>query len=165
MKKLELLSRLNLLFESQDQFLDYEGLPVTFKSNPPATQQEITSLISNERFSVPADYLDFLKTYNGCILFEYQDISGFNFLGTNEIEKQTEFQRNNYEDEWDTKLTVFFSLLGDGDFLSFRTYNDSNFEILDCYHDDHRYNWKVIGNSFNEFLEKLINEKGRRFWL
>lgn len=159
------LDRLNSLFETEDGFFDYEGLPVLFRKNKSATQQEISHLISKDHLKVPADYLRFLQATNGCVLYQYQDLGGFEFLGTNEIEKENRIQRQTYGQEWDDRLTVFCNVLGDGDFLSFRLRPDNNYDILDCDHDESPDNWNVISHSFNDFLKGLIDGNGKRFWL
>lgn len=160
-----LLDSLTSFFEIQNSFLDYEGLAVSFRKNRPATQQEISSLLSEDNLKLPGDYLRFLQATNRCVLYQYRDLGGFEFLGTNDIAKENQLHRQTYQQDWDNRLTVFCNVLGDGDFLSFRIMADNSYEIVDCYHDDNPKNWNVISNSFNDFLERLIQEKGRRFWL
>jgi hypothetical protein len=84
---------------------------------------------------------------------------------TDKLRNENHLQRNTYEEVWDNRLTVFCRVLGDGDFLSFRMAVDNSYEILDCYHDEEPQDWRVISNSFNDFAESLLNEKGKRFWL
>jgi hypothetical protein len=160
-----LLDRLNSLFEARNDFFDYDGLQVSFHRHKPATHEEISSLISAGNLKLPRDYLDFLQTFNGCTIFEYKDLGGFSFLGINEIVKENEIQRQTYEEDWDNCLTAFCNIIGDGDLLCFRMQPNNSYEILDGYHDDSPQNWNMISNSFNDFLERLIDEKGRRFWV
>jgi SMI1 / KNR4 family (SUKH-1) len=160
-----LTDKLNLLFGQEDDFVDYEGLSVTFQKKIGATQLEIVSLSSDKKFKIPKDYLYFLQKFDGCVLFRYQDLGGFEFLGTKDISKETDLQGQTYDEDWDNDITVFCRIICDGDFISFKNNNDGSYDILDCYHDDKPQNWKVISNSFDNFLERLIDEKGRRYWL
>jgi hypothetical protein len=165
MKNHILTDKLNLLFDQQDTYIDYEGLTVTFHKNKGATQQELDSVISTEKLKIPQDYIDFLQVFNGCTLFKYQDLGGFEFLGTMNILKETDIQKQAYEEDWDNDILVFCRLIGDGDFISFKSNNNNSYDILDCYHDDKPQNWKVISNSFSDFLKRLIDGKGKRYWL
>jgi hypothetical protein len=160
-----LVNKLNLLFEHATDFIDYENLPVIFRKNPGAADEDIAAMIFDKKQRFPEDYIDFLRKFNGCTLFTYQDLGGFEFLGTAGILKENHLQRLTYEEDWDDNLTVFCNLIGDGDFLSFRVHEDHSYSVVDCYHDDIPKNWKVIANSFDDFLNQLIDQKGRRFWL
>ena len=160
-----LTDKLNSLFRHSINFIDREGLEVTFEKNSPATFQEISSLSKDPEIKIPKDYLDFLQLFDGCRLFKYQDLGGFEFFGTKDIRKETELQRQTYEEDWDENLTVFCRLICDGDFISFRNKSDGSYDILDCYHDDIPANWTTITNSLDNFLESLIDEKGKRYWL
>ena len=161
----KLTSKLDFLFEASTNFSDFEGLPVAFSKNNPATQNEIASAFSDGKMKVPNDCLHFLQHYNGCTLFQFQDLGGFELLGTETILAETLDRQDTYRDNWENNLTVFCRLICDGDFISFKTYSADAYEILDCYHDGHPQDWKVISNSFQDFIEILIDEKGRRFWL
>lgn len=151
------------LFSYDTSFVNYEELIVTFSKNLPATENEIISM--KAKLTIPEDYIDFLKVNNGCTLFQFQNLGGFELLGTKEIESETNFQRKNYKEDWDDSLIVFCKLISEGDFISFRSKKDNSYDVLDCYHDDIPKNWTVICDSFDYFLERLINEKGKSFWL
>jgi hypothetical protein len=161
----DLTDELNSLFRQSMDYVDYEGLKVTFERKTSATLQDIASISADTKIKLPKDYLDFLQLYDGCVLFKYQDLGGFEFLGANDIVKETELQRRTYEEDWDENLTVFCRLICDGDFISFRNNGDGSYDILDCYHDDIPANWATITNSFDTFLQRLIAEKGKRYWL
>jgi len=163
MIKQELVDKLNFFFGQKNVILDYEDLVVTFEKNNGATQNDL-DIISN-KLKIPNDYLDFLQIFNGLTLFKFKDLGGFKFLGTNDISKETEIQRQTYEEDWDNDIIVFCNLICDGDFISFKNKNDGSYEILDCYHDENPQNWKVVSYSFCYFLERLIEEKGKRYWL
>jgi len=161
----ELRQRLDLHFGQNEDITDYEGLVVSFHKNPAATRSDIVSTIGNNHIKLPEDYCDFLQIFDGCTLFKYQDLGGFEFLGTKDIAKENVIQQQTYLEDWDNNLIVFCRLIADGDFISFRSRNDDKYDILDCYHDEIPEKWTVIGNSFDGFLERLIIERGRRFWL
>jgi hypothetical protein len=160
-----LRENLNDLFSSSNDFKDFDDLTVTFAKNMGASQQDIKLRLLDLGVKIPTDYVDFLKSFDGCTLFNYNDIGGFEFLGTNEILNETNIQSKTYEDDWDNGLTVFCRLIGEGDFICFRDKADNGYDILDCDHDDSPKNWNVIDHSFNNFLKRLIEEKGRRYWL
>ena len=160
-----LVNKLNFLFDQTDDFIDYEKLVVLFHRNPGATNEEIALMTSDKKQKFPKDYINFLRKFNGCTLFTYQGLGGFELLGTASILKENNLQRLTYEDDWDNNLTVFCNVIGDGDFISFKNNEDDSYSIIDCYHDDNPKNWKVISDSLDDFLNKLIAEKGKRFWL
>ncbi|HMC99839.1 MAG TPA: SMI1/KNR4 family protein [Ferruginibacter sp.] len=159
----DLKAKLDFLFTTAAPYLDYEGLSVTFIKNSPASDEAIAALPSN--LDIPNDYIQFLKAFNGCTLFEYKDFGGFEFLAADQIERELTIQRETYAEDWDESLMVFCNVPGDGDFISFRNKGNNEYEILDCYHDDSPKNWNTITNSFDVFLERLIDEKGKRYWL
>src|SRR5258705_131979 len=96
-----LIKVLNFLFEQTDDFIDYEKLPVTFRTNLRATDDEIAPITSDKKQKIPKDYIDFLRKFNGCTLFTYQNLGGFEFLGTASILKENNLQRSTYENDWD----------------------------------------------------------------
>ncbi|WBL23858.1 SMI1/KNR4 family protein [Zunongwangia sp. HRR-M8] len=161
----DLIDKLNFLFEQKDRFLDYDGLVVQFKKKEGALTKHLDMIKSKSNLSLPPEYLNFLKYTDGCSLYKYEDIGGFEFLGTRELNQQNELQKDTYEEDWDDNLTVFCNVIGDGDFISFRKNPNFIYDILDCYHDDSPHNWKIIDNSFESFMEKLIEAKGERYWL
>jgi hypothetical protein len=165
MTKQSLTDKLNKLFGLKSDYLGHEELIVTFSRNTGATKEEISFLDLEPDIKIPKDYLDFLTKYNGCTLFQFEDLGGFKFLGTADLKNEIAFQKEIYEEEWDERITVFCNLICDGDFISFKNFEDGTYEIIDCYHDDLPKNWTFISNSFDDFLEKLIDAKGYRYWL
>src|SRR4030095_7649912 len=95
MMKQSLINKLALLFSNSRNF-DSEGLEVSFDAGLSATDAELHLLTSRAAITIPQDYLDFLRNYNGCTLFKFEDIGGFELLGTAQIEKENELQRNTY---------------------------------------------------------------------
>jgi len=70
-----------------------------------------------------------------------------------------------YEEDWDEKITVFCQLIGEGDFISFKQNENQGYQILDCFHEEIPQNWQEITDSFEQFLEKLLELRGERYWL
>ncbi len=163
--KQKLTDKLNSLFTQQNNYLDYEGLSVTFNSNAGVSYEDIHTSFSETGFNIPQDYIDFLKYCNGCTLYKYDDLGGFIFLGTNDLQKENIFQKETYEGDWDKDITVFCSLICEGSFIGFKNKTDGSYEILDCFHQALPKDWNVISLSFEDFLEKLIDEKGKQYWL
>lgn len=163
MTKQELLNKLNFLFEQKDDFIDYEDLVVTFEKSDGAIQNDIDQICNH--LKIPKDYIDFLQKFDGWTMFKFNDLGGFRFLGTNNISKETELQKQTYGNDWDCDIIVFCTMICDSDFIGFRNKSDGTYDILDCYHDENPKNWKVIGNSFSDFLESLIEQKGKKYWL
>lgn len=160
-----LFDKLYGLFEPYHNFLDYEGLPVTFHKNIGASDSEIASLIENEASKLPEEYLDLLRHFNGFRLFVYEELSGFKFLGTAEIIEEAKLQKEIYGEDWDESVVIFCQLICDGDFIGFRFNQDGSYSILDCFHEINPNEWQVVSGSLEAFLEKLIVEKGKKFWL
>jgi hypothetical protein len=102
-----LLDKLNFLFNNRDRYFQYEGLEVTFHKEDAATEQYIAQLVKDRGFNIPTDYIEFLRVFNGCTLFKYQDLGGFELLGTKDIAKNTTLHQSTYEEEWDLGLSCF----------------------------------------------------------
>lgn len=128
-----------------------------------ANEEQIKAVI--EHYKLPEDYLSFLKSFNGGILFKIDDIAGFHLFGCDSIKEENEIQMNNYESDWDSNIILFCASIGDDDYLGFKIIDEKNYQILDCNLYESPSNWNVIGNSFPNFISKLIDEKGRKFWL
>jgi hypothetical protein len=153
---------LDQLFEGKEG-LNYEGMPVTFNRNE---KKDIQFDLSRMHIpTIPEEYLEFLNNYGGCTLFKYDDLGGFEFLDINDIIKETKFQESNLDSDWNKKIIVFCRIICDGDFLCFKKNSIENYEILDGFHEEIPKNWKVINNSFSDFLIKLIETKGKRYWI
>lgn len=128
-----------------------------------ASEDEINS-ISAELFSkMPSDYIEFLRHSNGAKLFD-NETSGIMFLGTNEIDIETNYAREIYEEDWDDSVIIFGVILGCGDLVGFKG-NSSEYVILDVCMGDAPSYWGEISNSFWEFLDLIIEHRNDRYWL
>jgi len=140
----------------------FEKLPSHFSMNKKASEEQITECANSFENKLPEDYKNFLGIYNGGILFQIEDIGGFKFLGTDELVKENTFQKENFGEDWNENIILFCLCIGDGEYLGFKI--DDN-KIVHCIMDEIPSNWKIIENSFNELVTKLIDERGRKYWI
>ena len=143
----------------------FENFVSEFIVNEGASDEEISICDSYFGFKLPEDYKSFLKEFDGSVFFKIEDFAGFKFLGCVDIVKENKFQKENLGEDWDNQIIIFCACLGDGDYVGIKLLGDNSYEIVDCFMDEMPANWQALGNSIDEFIEKLINEKGRKFWL
>lgn len=139
------------------------GLETKSYGNAGASESDIRS--GDLPSDLPNEYIDFLKYANGCTLFNYKDLDGFQLFGTQELGKENKAIKKLYEEYWDESVIVFCTILGEGNYIGFRVRGGNTYEILDCFHEYVPAQWEVIGHSFDEFLERLIDLKGEKYWL
>jgi SMI1 / KNR4 family (SUKH-1) len=151
------------LFLTQNS-LNSEGLQTLSFGNIGASSDAIKSISDNFIELIPKDYIEFLKCWNGCTLFDLQSQAGFQFFSTYDIEFETNSFKEIYECNWDESIILFCAVIGSGDFIGFRI-NSNCYEIIDCCHDDLPENWKIITDSFSDFVNQLINARGLSYWL
>jgi hypothetical protein len=144
---------------------DCENRLSSFVMNKPATEEEINKCDVYSKNRLPNEYQYFLRYFNGGILFEYDDIVGFKFLGSNEFIQENEFRKEGFGEYWDNNVILFCYLVGIGECIGFRFKVTKDYEIVHCFMDVLPNEWLVIGNSFDEFIENLIQEKGKEYWL
>lgn len=156
-------NRLKELFSNRTN-LNIEGLKTISFGREGANPTEIKHWGNHFTSLIPNDYVDFLKIWNGCTLFDLDQQAGFTFFGTTEIERETVSFKETYEDDWDDSIVLFCSVTGSGDFVGFRML-ENDYEIIDCCHDDLPNDWIVISKSFSEFMIQLLDAKGASFWL
>jgi SMI1 / KNR4 family (SUKH-1) len=130
-----------------------------------ATDAEVEKTEQLLNLPLPNDYIDFLKFSNGCTLYKLEDIGGYDFLGTKDIFKETESNKEIYEEEWDDRIIIFCEIIGEGNYLGFRILENGQYEILDCFHELLPSEWSVTPYLLDEFMEKLIDNDGDKFWL
>ncbi|HEY9262157.1 SMI1/KNR4 family protein [Chitinophaga sp.] len=149
---------------SDEKILTDEGLEATFTFNKGATENGIAEADGFFKNNIPTEFIEFLKLYNGCILFNVDGIGGFQIFSDDKLVSENKFQKLNFEDDWDDNVIIFCSCIGDGDYIGFRLLNDG-YEIIDCFGEEIPLNWLAIETSFDVFLEKLIDHKGGKYWL
>lgn len=162
MKAVNLIRNISNNIDSSAR-LTFEGICSQFHINEGATLEEI-NLLKSFKTKIPEAYLALLRAFNGIDLFCVEDIGGYRFFSCTEAIGINKLQERNYADEWDDKVLLICSLRGDGDFVGLRIF-ETGYEILDCFHEESPKEWKTIGKSIDYFIETLINEKGRKFWL
>jgi len=143
----------------------FENLVSLFIMNKEASKDEITKCDIHFNHKLPGEYKFFLQNYNGGILFKIEDYSGFKFLSTNELIKHNEFQRENFDQDWDAEIILFCECIGDAEYLGFRLNEKGDYKIVYCILDMLPQEWEAIEGSFEILLKKLIEEKGRKYWL
>ena len=153
---------LDSFLNEEKESRNYEGLPVTFKNNPGLNSAHTDSF---SHLKIPSDYIDLLEKHNGFTLFQYEDIGGFNFFGVDQLQIETDLQKETYEEEWDDRIIIIGNVIGDGDFIGLRILENGGYEVLDGYHDEAPQNWNTITDSLDDFFLKLIESKGERYWL
>ena len=117
---------------------------------------------------LPNEYAYFLKYYDGGILFNYNELGGYELLSSESLIKEDRFQKDNsisIGEKWDDDTILFCRIIGNAEFLGFRLTGVLTYEIKHCVMDMPPDQWLTIGCSFDEFIEKLIQEKGREYWL
>lgn len=143
----------------------YEGLTSEVIINEGANQIEINKCNSYFGNRLPNDYISFLRNYNGGFFFKVDDIGGLKFWSCDVTVKQNRFQKEQFGDQWDNDIILICECIGDGDYIGIKIVDDNSYEMVDCFGEEVPSNWKAIKISFDSFLEKLLDEKGRKFWL
>lgn len=143
--------------------ITHEGLSSIIHIKHGASSEEL-KLLEAYKNDLPEVYLSLLIAFNGFDLFRIEDIGGFHFFSCGELVRNNEFQALNYADEWDKDLVLICSLIGEGDFIGLRIL-ETDYQLLDCFHEESPKEWKIIGNSIDDFIENVIKEKGKKFWL
>ncbi len=130
------------------------------KVNPPGNENQIADLISV--YHIPDEYLNFLRFANGMTLFNLDDIDGYKFFSVEEIIKENKLLADSEEERWTGERIVFCGILGEGNYIAFDLKTKL---LLDGFHEIYSDEWETIPLSFGEFLKKLIELKGEKFWL
>ncbi len=144
--------------------LNIEGQETLSSGNAKANSNDIEHVGAEFIALIPNEYIEFWKNWNGCILFDLEQQAGFRFFSTYEIENETISFKEIYGDDWDESIIVFCAVLGAGDFIGFRK-NTEDYTIVDCCHDELPQSWKVISESFSDFMTQLLEHRGASFWL
>jgi len=147
---------------------DSEGnsIEVEFMVNPPATISEIKHIEKELGIKLPTSYVEFLQKFNGARMYDYDGLDGFELLGTNDLVDINSFLASDYNEDWVDSILIFAKCIGEGNYLGFdSSVGKSEYCILDCFHEEIPINWEIISESFDQFLEKLIENEGKKYWL
>jgi hypothetical protein len=152
------------ILESGGLIMDCYNMESYFVMNSPASIENITQCETYFHKKLPEEYKFFLRYYNGGSLFKC-DIAGFKFLSAQEIIEVNELQKEIYEEYWDGSIIFFCELIGNGEYLGFKTTDPPIYEIVHSMMAQKPKEWIVAGNSFDTLIETIIKEKGKEYWL
>ncbi|MBK7988189.1 MAG: hypothetical protein IPK11_15025 [Ignavibacteria bacterium] len=97
--------------------------------------------------------------------FKIDNYAGFKLLSTQEMIKHNEFQKENFGQDWDSEIIFFCECIGDAEYLRFKFHKNESVNIVHCIMDVLPHEWKIIEDSFDNLIDKLIEEKGEKYWL
>lgn len=144
--------------------LTFENLVSFFIVNKGASKEEIEKCDLHFSQKLPDEYNFFLQNYNGGVLFKIDDYAGFKFLSIEELIKHNESQRRNFGQDWDSEIVLFCECIGDAEYLGFKV-SKNGYVVVYCIMDMLPQEWEIIEGSFDDLIGKLIEEKGRKYWL
>ena len=130
---------------------------------PPASESEIAAAQTWPGSSLPSDFVEFWRFTNGANLFVND--SGLHGVGVASTDLISDLQREEgefYGQEAMAGYCVFARVNGSGDFLVFRL---SDGAVLDGIHSEQPHEWRVVAAGFARWLETLIENRGRYYWL
>lgn len=143
----------------------FENLASLFIMNEEASKEDIVKCDMHFDGKLPNDYKIFLQEFNGGILFKIDDYAGFKLLSTEELIKHNKFQGENFGKDWDSEILLFCECIGDAEYLGFKLNKNRFPNIVYCIMDILPQEWEIIEDSFDCLISKLIEEKGRKYWL
>lgn len=143
----------------------FEDLISFFIMNEGTSNDEIEKCDLYLNKKLPDEYKFFLQNYNGGTLFKVDDHSGFKLLSNKKLINHNQFQRENFDQDWDISIILFCECIGDAEYLGFKIGENGSCQIVYCILDTLPQEWDVIESSFDDFITKLIEEKGRKYWL
>jgi len=166
------LMNFKVLIESlQDlklQKLDCDGkkIEVRFELNEPASFDDIANVERELGVKLPHSYKEFLINYNGARIFDYDGLDGFIILGTKDIIKANRFAKATFDEDWIESIIIFAKYIGESNYLGFNaSEDDSEYTVIDCFFEELPEDWSEIAINFDGFLEKIVEQQGKKFWL
>ncbi|RCH54208.1 hypothetical protein DJ568_12980 [Mucilaginibacter hurinus] len=161
---------LDLIYKSLGEELTgevytFENIVSFIAMNKGASSIEITDCDFHFAGRLPVDYKLFLTCFNGGTLYGVDDLSGFKLLSTDEIVQHNEFHKLHFGDDWDDNVILFCQCIGDGDYVGFQVTNNIEYQLVDCFGEVLPSNWALLDMKFDDFIERLMKEKGRKYWL
>ncbi|MEK5056887.1 hypothetical protein BK126_18850 [Paenibacillus sp. FSL H7-0326] len=136
----------------------------TFKFNIPVSNDIIASkLLVNLNYQLPLDYEDFLRTTDGCRLFEHpQDGSEHDIYGLNEVLTQKEIIDSTYEKP---ELLNVAYILQDYIFINLKEVSEGRptyMYVNDCYSPIEYM--RSLNCDFQTWLDRFIVCQGNKYW-
>ncbi len=166
------LMNFNLLISTLDELklakLNSEGksIEVSFELNEPANIADIMNVEKELGIKLPDSYKEFLKNYNGARLFDYDGLDGFIILGTKDILKVNNFAKATFDEDWLESIIIFAKYIGESNYLGFDSSKiQSECAVIDCFFEELPENWIQIAINFDNFLERIVEHQGKKFWL
>lgn len=138
-----------------------------FKWNIGVSDAAIEEFEKNISYKLPKDYIEFLKTTNGAILFRDKKYGqwGYNFL---EIEKIIDVTKEKREIGYEIPASciVIATCFGDGDIILIDLDKSSKNEkcIIDGDQGYQCDRWRGITKHFEKFIDRLIVAQGAKYW-
>lgn len=159
------------LDQNQSKLVDYGLGPeqVTFRAFPGASHDEIIALERDLGLGLPRSFKQFLAIWNGVIMYEVEGEFGIKVFGTNDLRERNRIwvEYELYPEERMPKLLIFADWR-DGDYSVFDASQknaENEYPVLDGNHEFSPQKWEVICHSFAEWLNRLIEDQGNKFWL
>ncbi len=165
-------SRLAILLTRLRRLHNHGGVPVSAHGTrdwyevmlfPPAAEAQVARAQERLDKRLPAEFLDFWRFTNGANLFVNE--SGLHGIGIASTDLIVELERDEVEVYGISTLrghAVFARVNGAGDFLAFDLASGA---VVDGVHSEKPEEWKVVAGSFTEWLERLIDQDGRYYWI
>ncbi len=119
----------------------YEEELLTFKFNPPASEDEINKLEADLDIVFEEDYKNFLRFSNGAILC-FNAAKFYNLDDVNSLAKQEK------EDSFPKDYIIFGEVIGDGEVLCYSKNNRNYISYFD--------GREILYNSFIDLLKAVI---------
>lgn len=159
LKNIEQLGRIELDNIAITMPLDSEIVPAIARSSK--------DLETRLNISLPEDLQELWQKCNGLSLFEDKTYgqSGLIIWSPQKVlEKQKSLRQNS--DEFQDGDLVIGEFLGDSDLLVVRCdQNSDDFgQLIISLPIDHRSDWYYLTYLLPEFLQKFINNRGKKFW-
>jgi hypothetical protein len=160
-KKIEIIINKKLI----GSIFTFENIESQFIMNKAAQKEEIDKSVKYFNNKLPKEYKYFLEQYNGGVLFKIDDFAGFKLLNSNELIVHNEFQKTNFGLDWNENIILFCECIGDAEYLGFKLNENGTSNIIYCILDLYPNEWKNLDLNFSNFINKLIEEKGKKYWL
>lgn len=130
---------------------------------PPAREEEIASAQHLIGKPLPADFLHFWRFSNGANLFVNESgLHGVGVASTDLIVQLQIEEARIYGAMALAHYAVFARVNGAGDFLVFDLRTG---RVLDGVHAEQPEEWRPIAESFTAWLARLVEARGRYYWL
>jgi hypothetical protein len=159
LKNIQQLGRIELDDMAIAMSLDSEIVPAIS-----TTTKDLATLLN---ISLPNDLQELWQKCNGLRLFEDKTYgqSGLIIWSPQKVAEQQKVLRRNSDEFQDGDL-VIGEFLGDSDLLVVRCEQNSNDfgKIIIALAIDHQADWYYLPYLLPEFLQKLVNSQGEKFW-